>query len=245
MVAVLVFGSVASGHVDDSSDLDVLVVCRELPTLEARRAATLRLGVGWVLGATGNPMFPVSDEGSVAGVPVTLHYQVASWLEDVLALVTTQGALSTEQLPFRPYTLAGLVQRAWVLADNEGWAARWQKDLATFSPLLKQNLLAHFTPILKEQVAELVVNAERRLGPRVFIFNLNWAVDALIGVLYALNEMYDPADRRAEGTIWPYFRRAPTNFSARLADILRGPFDDETAVKKAKLFEALSLEVVP
>ncbi len=57
--------------------------------------------------------------------------------------------------------------------------------------------------------------------------------------------MYDPADRRAEGTIWPYFRRAPTNFSARLADILRGPFDDETAVKKAKLFEALALEVVP
>ena len=170
VVAVLVFGSVASGHVDDSSDLDVLVVCRGLPPLEARRVLTARLGAGWVLDdATGNPLFPVIDEGSVDGVPVTLHYQVASWLEDVLALVTTQGALSTEKLPFRPYTLAGLVQRAWVLEDKEGWAARWQKDLATFPPLLKQNLLAHFTPILKEQVAELVANAERRLGPRVFI----------------------------------------------------------------------------
>lgn len=78
VVAVLVFGSVASGHVDDSSDLDVLVVCWGFPTLEARRALTARLGVGWVLGATDDPMFPVIDEGSVAGVPVTLHYQVAS-----------------------------------------------------------------------------------------------------------------------------------------------------------------------
>lgn len=246
-VAVLVFGSVASGYVDDSSDLDMLVVCREFPTLEARRAATSRLGKGWVLrGATGDPMFPVIDEGgSVAGVPVTLHYQVASWIEDVLASVITQGALSTEQLPFRPYTLAGLLQRAWVLEDEEGRVARWQQELTTFPSLLKQNLLAHFAPRLKEQVAELVGSAERRLGPRVFIFHLNWAVDALIGVLYALNEIYDPADKHAERTIWPYFSHAPANFSARLADILRGPFDDKTAVKKAELFEALSREVVP
>lgn len=244
--AVLVFGSVASGHVDDRSDIDLLVVCEQLPEPEERRLLLSRLGEGPSLGSpSGDLMFPIVDEVPlVGGVPVTLHYQLAVWVEQVLDEAIGHGALTTTQLPFRPYTLAGLIQQALVLEDKKGEVAGWRARIAVFPSALKQNLLAHFAPLLKEQVAELTANAERRLGPRVLLFNLNWAVDALVGLLYALNEVYDPADRRAEHTIWPYFQIAPQNFSGRLKEVLEGPFDHVTAIGKARLFEALALEVL-
>lgn len=246
VIAVLVFGSVASGHVDDVSDIDMLVVCApEIPAVNVRREQVSVLGDGWTFGITGDPMFPVIDAcRSGDGVPVTLHYQEARWLEEILDEVLLRGAITTERTPFRPYTLAGLLNRAWVLEDVRGTVAGWQARTAVFSPLLRENLLAHFTPLLREHTAELTINAKRRLGPRNVIFSLNWAVDALIGILYALNGIYDPADKRAERTVWPHFRVAPEDFSARLAEILAGPFDDRTAMRQAERFERLAAETL-
>ncbi len=242
VAAVLVFGSVASGCVDEASDIDMLVVCEpEIPSPTLRREW---LGENWT-GVAGDPMFPVIDEGrSTEGIPVTLHYQKTSWIEHVLSEVLTRGAITTAELPFRPYTLAGLLARAWVLEDRRGTVAGWRAQTANFPPVLEKNLLEHFTPLLREHTAELVTNAKRQLGPRNVIFSLNWAVDALADILYALNGVYDPADKRAERTVWPHFRVAPQNFSARLAEILAGPFDDRTAVQKAEQFEALAAEVL-
>lgn len=243
---VLVFGSVASGHVDARSDIDMLVTDKHLPDTGQRRRLTERLGGKWKLGESGDdPMFPLVDEGSeVQGVSVTVHYQQAAWVERVLTEVITQGAITTELMPFRPYTLAGLVQGAWVLRDPAKQVSAWQARLAIFPPALQRNLLVHFVPLLEEHVTELVANAERRLGPRVVLFNLNWAVDALVGVLYALNEVYDPADRRAEHTVWPGLQRVPKDFSQRLTDVLTGPFDDDTAVERAWRFQTLAREVL-
>lgn len=116
--------------------------------------------------------------------------------------------------------------------------------MATFPSPLRRNLLEHFVPQLREHTEELHANTRRQLGPVTYIFNLNWAVDALAGILYALNGIYDPADRRAERTLWPYFEVAPENFSARLEEILQGPFDDETASQKAQHFAELATEVL-
>lgn len=246
VTALLVFGSVALGQVDDASDIDLLVVCKpDIPDLETRRAGLLALGEGWAFGTTtGAPLFPIIDEcRAVEGVLVTLHYQTSLWIDGILDEVLLHGAITTERLPFRPYTLAGLLSRAWVVEDKQGIAATWRARTNVFSPTLKRNLLAHFVPLLREHTEELTVNARRRIGTVGFIFHLNGAVDALAGVLYALNDVYDPADRRAERT-WPHFQVAPKNFSERLADILEGPFDDVAAIQKAEQFQALVDEVL-
>lgn len=244
MVAVLVFGSVAYGHVDEVSDIDMLIVCEpDIPPAEVRRVA---LGRDWTFGrGEGDALFPVVDEGvSPEGIAVTLHYQRATWIGDVLEEVLVKGAITTELLPFRPYTLPGLLLRAWILADEHRVISVWRARMATFPPALRRNLLEHFVPRLEEHTAELLANTKRRLGPVSYIFNLNWAVDAMAGILYAVNGIYDPADRRAERTIWPHFRLAPEDFSARLREILSGPFDDETAIQKAETFKGLAKEVL-
>lgn len=247
VTAILVFGSVATGQVDAASDIDLLVVCEpDVPDPRVRWACISTLGEGWTLDlATDDPLFPVLDEcRAVGGVPATLHYQTSLWIDGVLGEVLTNGAVTTERLPFRPYTLAGLLNRAWIVEDKQGVAAAWRRRTDVFSPTLKQNLLTYFVPRLREHTEELTTGARRCIGTVGFIFHLNWAVDALVGVLYALNGVYDPADKRAERTVWLHFRVVPENFSKRLAEVLEGPFDDVTTVQKTEHFRALVDEVL-
>ena len=77
------------------------------------------------------------------------------------------------------------------------------------------------------------------MGPHVFLFFLTRAVDALISILYALNEVFDPADRRAERTVWPQLKNVPSDFVARLNYISEGPFDTSGRVERAHLFTTL------
>ena len=244
VIAILVFGSVASGHVDETSDIDILVICEpDIPDAEMRRGTLVG---SWTFETRkGDALFPVLEEGiSPEGIAMTLHYQRVAWIDAVLEEVLGKGAITTKLLPFRPYTLVGLLNRAWVLEDKLGTVAAWRARTATFPPPLRRNLLAYFVPLLREHTAELLANTRRRLGPVTYIFNLNWAVDAMAGILYALNGIYDPAARRAERTLCPHFEVAPDNFSVRLEAILQGPFDDEAALQKAQRFAELASEVL-
>jgi predicted nucleotidyltransferase len=246
--AILVFGSVASGQVDERSDLDLFVVCRSaIPSIAERQTILTTLGSGWQMQdqMQDNPLFAYRDQdGVIEGVFVTLHYQTVSWIDQVLTDVIERGMLSTPQMSFRAYTLPALLKRGWLLQDQDGTVRRWREQIEPFPAQLQRNLLDHFIPLLHENVEELVANAERNLGPRVFLFRLNWAVDALIGVLFAVNETYDPADRRTERMILPTLNYVPSHFTARLTDVLEGPFDDQGARYRARVFAQLAQEAV-
>ncbi len=251
---MLVFGSVALGQADERSDVDILVVCRgELLSIGDRLLILSQLGSGWrsTDGISGDPFFAGSEPlfaamdsgGRVDGIAVELHYQSASWITDVLTQVMA-GAISTSQLPFRPDTLAALIQRTWVLDDRDGLVARWRQYSASYPEALRQNVLRHFSPLLRDYAEELVSHADRRLGPMNFIFSLDRAVDAAVSILFALNDMYDPAEKRTERTILPTLARAPEGFMAKFTEVLEGPFDDAGALYRARLFERLVEEVL-
>jgi hypothetical protein len=245
--AILVIGSVASGQVDERSDVDLLVICRSemLPPAEREHLLAL-VGTGWRFHEVqANPLFAEADvDGQIDGVLVTVHYQMVAWVETVLRQVLEQGAITTEQMPFRPYTLPALLQRGWLLYDQDGLVEAWREQMHAFPPLLKTNLLHFFIPRLEEQLDELVATAERDIGPRAFLFHLNWAVDALIEILLAVNEVYDPADRRTERVILPTLTSVPEEFLPRLTQVLQGSFDVEGARYRAQLFAELSREAL-
>lgn len=244
--AILVFGSVATGHVDERSDVDMFVICKSIPKKAVRQKLLSPLSGHWQFDhPSSNELFPTIDEhGRIDDVLVTLHYQKIAWIQSVLDQIINSGAITTRQLSFRPYTLAGLLQRSWPLSDKDALVTQWREQLAIYPPALKENIVCHFRPILIEQVEELVSNAERGIGSSVFIFNLNWAIDACIGILYAINGVYDPADRRAQQTIWLHLVLAPKQFCKRLNDIMEGPFDKATAITKAREFEQLAKEIL-
>jgi len=244
---VLAFGSVASGQVDERSDVDLLVICQsEILSLSARESLLAPVGTGWRFHETqGNPLFAEADvDGLANGVLVTVHYQTVAWIERVLRQVLEQGAITTEQMPFRPYTLLALLERGWLLIDREGLLRSWREQMRPFPAVLKANLLQDFIPRLEEQRDELVATAEREIGPRAFLFHLNWAVDALFEILFVVNEVYDPADRRAERVVLPTLPKLPQQFLPRLTQVLQGPFDVEGARYRAQLFAEITREVL-
>jgi len=242
VASVLVFGSVATATVDEYSDVDIFVICQPDLIAEVERNQLLSaIGTGWTIGVTSEgDLFPVGDEdGRVNGIPVTIHYQTVSWIEAVLSEVLDYGAITTRLLPFRPYTLPALLQRSWLLYDGSGHVAHWRHQAEHYPALLKQNIIEHFAPILSEETEELVAAAQRSLGPANFLFHLNRSRDALISILYALNELYDPADRRAAQNVWPLLKIAPLNFVPHLKAILEGPFDAEGMKVQARRYTEL------
>ena len=245
--AVLIFGSVAHGNVDEFSDLDLLLVCRSaIPSVAERRAILNEIGSGWQFDRQNEgSLFPIVDEdGQIADVLVTVHYQTAGWIDAVLNAVLERGAISTEQMPFRPYTVPALFQRAMVLLDRDGDVARWSEASKNYPSLLQANILRQFIPDLRTHVDELKRTAERDLGARNFIFFLNWAVDDLTSILLALNGVYDPADRRMHTTVMPFLSYLPSDYVARMTEVLEGPFDRQGARHRAQLFESMATEVL-
>jgi predicted nucleotidyltransferase len=245
--AILVFGSVAHGQVDEFSDVDLLLICRStIPPVAERRAILNEIGSGWQFDRQNEgSVFRVGDvDGHVGGVLVSVHYQTVPWIDAVLDAVLERGAITTEQIPFRPYTVPALLQRAWVLLDRDCDVARWCEASRTYPSLLQANILRHFMPDLRTHVDELTRTAERDLGARNFIFFLNSAIDDLTSILLALNGVYDPADRRMHTTVVPFLAYLPPGFAAAMTEVLEGPFDRQGALRRAQLFERLATDVL-
>jgi transposase-like protein len=246
--SVLVFGSLAYGDVDDRSDINLFIVCRPeiLPIAERMRLFS-QVGSGWRFGGQLNtdPPFATSDtDGIVDGVLVSLHYQTASWVSNVLREVLLKGALATKPMPSHPHTLPALFQRGWLLFDKRKVVRKWRDQVQPFPRRLKLNLLQHYVPLLRKNLEALLADAERHLGSRLFLFHLNQAIDALVSVLFAVNEVYELGDRRAEQNFFPTLERVPRDFLTRFTEVLEGPFEDAGALYRARLFQRLAAEVL-
>lgn len=244
VIAAVVFGSVASGQVDTFSDIDMLVVCSELPSLVEREQLAVSLGLTFINAGSDTPLFCDQDNCiSKDGLELSLHYQRAEWMTAVITEVLN-GAVTTAQLPFRPYTLLGLLERGWLLTDRGGTVTAWRERLYPYPERLKQNIIRSFVPVLQESAEELLVTAQRDLGPRNIIFHLNWGVDALVSILLALNEQYDSAERRFEQAVLPRLETKPEGLDACLRDILVGPFDKKGSLHRAQIFKKLADETL-
>jgi hypothetical protein len=138
--------------------------------------------------------------------------------------VTADGATSIPELPFRPYTVLGLLANAITLYDPERFIQALKAKLYPYPPKLKDNLIQENLPILLDRLNELQDCALRGISNTSFLFHLWQACDAFISILFAINEQYDPATKRPERD-FSKFKVAPANLAARYEKLLEGPFD--------------------
>ena len=172
MSAVFVFGSAAHGHADARSDVDIGLVC-EPDVLEPslRKRLLSPVGSSWSIdyraaSDSTQAIWDSYDKGIVDGIEVEVHYMTVAKVSRVLEQVVDHGAITTDDVPFRPYRLGSLLQQAWVLCDKHGIFKSWQDRTVVYPPLLKQRILRHNMPVLLESVDEMKTSAERGLGPR-------------------------------------------------------------------------------
>jgi hypothetical protein len=159
----------------------------------------------------------------VASQRFELSYNTAAWLDTVVHKVAVDGALALPEMPFRPYTVAGMLANSSILYDAQDTLAGLVKQLYPYPAALKENLLREFWPILHAELADLHDCAERDIGNTAFLFHLWRACDALVQILFALNEHYDPASKRTEREL-ARLSFLPERFLVRYQQMLEGPF---------------------
>jgi hypothetical protein len=225
------FGSYALGTSDAESDLDLYVICDPTVMPEATRHRLFaRIPGGtapYIQYATPgweNAWAPHVDRVTVEPITFDIAYTTHDWITHVVRRVRTEGALTLPEMPFRPYTVLGLLAHAISLYDPYGLVDGLRAQLSPYPAALQANLLCEFLLIMTEGVAELRDYTRRNIGPSAFLFHLGRVCDAMVSVLYALNEHYDPATKRPEQELRT-LAVLPERFVDRFVRLLEGPFD--------------------
>lgn len=247
--AILCFGSYAMGTFDEYSDLDLFVFCEPdiVCASERRRVLESVQGVthfeesdtamGW-----DNQWSPQGDSFRVAGTGLEISYNTIDWIRTVVRRVTQEGATSIPEQKFRPYTMLGLLEHGIILYDPYSFLKHLNDCLYPYPVQLKGMLISDNLCTLKDCIAELKDGVKRGFGLTFFHFFFHRMCDALYTLLFAVNEKYDPAVKRAE-VEYEKLRILPPNFLERYAKLLEGPFDKNGRQRTIRELETLVTEI--
>ena len=82
------------------------------------------------------------------------------------------------------------------------------------------------------------------MGPGIFLLFLMHGFHAFNSILFALNQIYDPASRWEEKVVLPTLINVPDGFLARYNYVLEGSFDAMGALERAGAFEELANDIL-
>ncbi|MEM7029701.1 MAG: nucleotidyltransferase domain-containing protein [Chloroflexota bacterium] len=249
VTGILCFGSYALETYDQHSDIDLYVLCHPdiLPdrirrdTFTSSTKAT-KVMIGCHTPGWDNQWSPVSDNITLGQIDFDISYNTQTWLATVVNKVVQEGAVSIPELKFRAYTMLGLLANAIVLYEHQRWITQLKANLFPYPARLKANLIEQNNTILVDRLQELEDCAKRDIGHTMFLFHLWQACDALITILFAINNFYDPATKRPEREFGK-LEKIPANFTERYQQILEGPFDKDGRQQMVRLLRGLTTEV--
>lgn len=244
--AILCYGSVAMHMEDDWSDIDLFVLCEPaVPTEQERRDVLARvpevaaIEIGASSAGFDAEWVHTQDTVLIGGLPCDLAYNTIGWLSIVVGHVLTNGHDPLPELPFRPYTLLGLLESSLLLFDREGTLKDVLRSIRPYPSKLRVDLVSLGMTILRESLQDLRDYERRRIGNAAFAFHLNRMSDSLCMVLYALNEQYDPATKRVEQSL-AALPLLPADFLRRYEEVLSLPLDPEGRQSVMRQYELLT-----
>lgn len=247
--AILCFGSYAMGTFDEYSDLDLFVFCESeiVPAADRRRVLKNVEGVADFeepQGALGwdNQWSPQVDHFRVNGTRFEISYNTADWIRTVVRRVTQESATSIPEQKFRPYTMLGLLENGIILYDPDLFLRNLIDCLYPYPAQLKERLVSDSLHALKDCLAELKDGLKRGFGLTFFHFFFYRMRDALYTLLFAVNEKYDPATKRAEAE-YKKLNILPPNFLDRYTVLLEGPFDKNGRQRAIRELQTLVTEI--
>jgi len=225
----LCFGSYAVGTFDEQSDIDLYVLCHpEVITPENRLRAfemidgVTALQIDHQSSTWDNQWCPAGDTFRLHGVLIDVGWNTIDWIRTVVQRVSKGGSTSFPELRFRAHTMLGLLANSVILLDPEAILHRMKSELYPYPPRLKQALLQESLPILKGSLGDMRNYVDRGIGNTAFHFHLERFLEALVTIVFALNERYDPATKHVEQA-YAAMNRLPQDFLTRYNRILEIP----------------------
>ncbi len=224
-------GSVAMHMVDDMSDLDLYVLCEPVVLSEQQRRDLLScipgvsaIEIGVSSAGFDDEWVSTQDKVRIDNILCDIAYNTVGWFRTIVGHVLANGNDPLPQLPFRPYTLLGLLENSMVLFDRDCVIKDLTQSIRPYPSKLRTDLVSLGMMVLKEALEELQDYQKRGIGNAAFAFHLNRISDSLCMVLYALNESYDPATKRVEQSL-KTLPKLPNDCMQRYEEVLSLPLD--------------------
>lgn len=126
--------------------------------------------------------------------------------------------------------MLGLLDNCKVVFARDSFITDSIKSIYPYPESLQNNIIESFYPTFKGSMEELVSYAPRNVGNVAFLFHLNWFMDALGNILFAVNKKYPLATKRCEQE-HKKLQLKPDKLVKRVEKILRGPFSKSSRIK--------------
>lgn len=225
--SILCYGSYAQKFNDEKSDIDLLVLLKNnFPDYLIRQACyskypnikilsldedfANRWDVSWT---------PVNDRLVVENQPIDIGFNTIQWVNNVINKLIIENKITFPEFPFRPYTFLGLLESSTALYDENNFIKNCLSKIRPMPLGLRDAIINSFLPILKESYEDIMDYSERNIGILAYEFQLFRGLDALIGILFAINEVYDPASKHTERFLFKLSKK-PENLDKFITHVL-------------------------
>ncbi len=239
--AILLYGSYAQNMQDEKSDFDLLVILKTIPLPNARQntykkiphakiveiaPSTLQLCNGW-----DNSWSPINDKLLIHSKKVEIGYNTTAWVNCVVKKLIVKHQITFKEFPFRPYTFLGLLESCKILYDKKHFVQKIRSQIKPIPQALKETIIEEFFPILLEAHEELKDYSARNIGILAYQFHLFRGIDALIQILFAYNDVYDPAFKRMEPFLFK-LKKLPPHLESFVLNVLPRFFEKQKEISQ-------------
>jgi len=214
-------GSQTNGILDRHSDIDLYIYAKTIVPLSTRKTIVERLGASRAdLNLT---FWDIGDEwfDSETGIEVDVMFWSPNWIEEQLERVLTEHQASMG------YTTCfwRTVKNSTILFDRDGWFRELQaKSNQSYPEPLKRAIVAKNHPVLRAVIPSYYAQIKKALGRRDLV-SVNHRLAALLAsyfdVLFALNEVLHPGEKKLIQFIMSECSKVPTDLERKIEHILQ------------------------
>lgn len=236
--SIICYGSYAQMLNDDKSDIDLLVLVNNvIPKKHLRGKSYRAISDIKILSLeknmdNWNPSWtPVNDCLMVENQVIDVGYNTTQWVKCVIKNLILKNQITFKEFPFRPYTFLGLLETCKILYDEDNFITKCLSQIKPIPLALKREIINSCLPILKESYEELIDYSKRDIGILAYQFHLFRGLDALITLLFIVNDAYDPASKRTEAFIFK-LKKQPADLTDFINRILPRFYENKNEVLK-------------
>jgi hypothetical protein len=231
--AVALGGSQVAGRVDPDSDIDLYVYTTSAIPLPDRKAVLAALGAA---GPQLNQTFwDVADgwHDADSGVEVEAIYWPTSWIEGMLDRVLVQHRAGNSYSTSHWYT----IRNSMCLYDRSGWfAALQERSRQPYPEPLRRAIIVRNHPVLRNITASYrsqIEKAIRRNDSVSVNHRLTELLASYFDVLFALNRVLHPGEKRLLELAAERCPKVPTNMRTQVEEVLRAASSAHQALMAA------------
>ena len=238
--AVALGGSSAAKTSDKSSDIDIYIFVRNDISLEVREQFVKDISSKYEVGGE---YFGPGDEYYVddLGCQLDIMYWNVNWFEDVVNNVWFKHYPSNGYTTCFLYTLNNFN----IFYDKTGWLKSLQEKINTPYPKeLKQNIIERNVKLMKEKPFASYYEQIQKAVQRNDIVSVNHRIAAFLAsyfdVIFALNEMLHPGEKRLINYVKTNCKIVPGNFEDNINKLLTSDYKEVLPVLD-DMFQKLSI----